>query len=139
MPISIASFSTQLSGFISATTEITDLLGTLNGLKAFYKNRLPQNPVYDALTFEKVDVNSVEVMSGPSDYDIVRVQFTAYSLNSSNPEIIIDAVREKFDRFKDNNGAVEFHQTKYITRTGTLQDYDTKVWMESIDFYFHIK
>ena len=140
MAISIASFNTQLLGFIGATTGITDIVST-----RFYYIRLPQLEIFPALTFKVINVDPVEVKAGVSDYDIVRVQFDCYDLpnttagSTNECEGLYDAVRTAFDRFTDSAGSVKFHQTFFKGRTPMIQDFDTKVYSISMDFEFHIK
>ena len=140
MAISIASFNTQLLGYIGANAGITNIVGT-----RFYYSRLPQLDSFPALTWNVIAVNPINTKAGVSTYDIVRVQFDCYDLpettagGTNEVEALYDAVRTAFDRFTDATGSVEFHYTKYITRTQMIQDFDTKIYSVSTDFYFHIK
>ena len=135
MAITISNFNSQLLAYIGATTAITDIVVT-----RYYNSRLPQNSLYPALVFSIItNTDGAVTKDNLVNYDIVRVQFDAFSNTADDAVTLIDALRTKFTGFTDQDETVLFHETFFKGAQQLQQDFDTKTYWQTIDFDFHIK
>lgn len=134
MAISRSNFISQLRTIIGATTAITDIVST-----RYYYGRLQQLETGAALVFDIVSITPHDTKDNAGPYDVVRVQFDSISSDADEVESLNDAIRTKFDYYTNEAGSIKYHKTFFLNSQGLSQDFDTKIYWVSSDYYFHIK
>lgn len=134
MAINLVNFYAQLYSYIGEDAAINEVI-----VKRRYNTKLPQNVLFPALMYQLVTLDPTQTKSTSNKYDVVRMQINCYAKKLVTAEKLAHAVREKFERFKNESGVVKFHQTFFSNRTEPKYDTTTGVYYIALDFDFHIK
>lgn len=132
--IPIATFYEQLNKYIGESPGIKYRIG-----EKYYNSQLPQHVVLPAMTFELVSSEGVGVKNGPDEYYKLRIQFNTYGPTLSEAVELQDEIRRYFERYRNENDTVKFHQTFFLDKRAPVWDEDQNAWWVSADYEFQIK
>lgn len=108
-------------------------------LKAFitlaplYPLRLPENPQYPAITYQRISAPRVQSHDGSSGLVYARYQFSCYSETFLEARQTLNSLREQLDGYKGTMGTVLV--SSCLSQTDRdFYDADTRIWRSVIDF-----
>ena len=140
------SIEAALFAYLSGLPAIQGLLGNPDGSVRIYRDTLPEEVAYPAMTFFRVSTPRVHALDGPTGLASPRFQFSAWSGDVANPDgstrsgaddvlDIIDAVRVALDGY---SGAMNGVAVRAILadEEGDRDMYDekTRSYHRMIDF-----
>jgi len=128
----MTTLSEALKDLVNSFVGVTALIGVLPTMR-YYPVRLPptpQPPIYPAITYQRIDDNSIYAHSGYSGLINTRVQLTIWSKTYSSGEALEMALRAippnglngfrgvvdgvKFDRIFIVSGITDFEETTQV-------------------------
>lgn len=117
---------------------IVAYLTTYSGLSAListrlYPLRLPENPTYPAVTYQRISGPRVQSHSGPSGLAFPRFQFDCYGTSYLGSKAVEKQVRAALEGYKGTMGMVNV-SSALSQDDRDFYDPNTRIWRVSIDF-----
>lgn len=125
----MGTLSSGLVQLVASLTGVTPLIGALPTMR-FYPVRLPtvQTPVYPAVTYQRIDDDSVYAHSGYSGLITARMQFTVWAKTDNTASLVELAIRNGIHALYPvvNNAKVVFDGIQFdrIFTVGGIADYE---------------
>ena len=117
-----------------ATTHVG--LSALIGTRCFAV-KLPQNPVFPAMTFNRISAEREHAMGADANPTHARFQLTAFDDGYADARGLADQIKAAFDRW---SGTVDTTVIQDSLREGgdlDLYNDETKTYMAPVDFMIH--
>lgn len=119
----------------SADTTLQTKLGGLNAggkLVRYTANRLPETPVYPAVTYDLIDATHVESHSGPSGLAYSRIQLSVWAKKYGDGTAVATALRLCLAGGKRTIGDLELYGV-LTEPERTAFEPDTQVYQRFLD------
>lgn len=98
----------------------------------FYPLRLPENPTYPAVTYQRISTPRIHAHTGPSHLAYPRFQLDCYATTYLGAKAVATAIRVALDGYKGLMGAVDVQECTVIDERD-FYDPATRIWRISLD------
>ncbi len=117
-----------LRTYVIGVTAVSALIGS-----RFYPLRIPENPTYPAVTYQRISGPRIRSHTGPSNLAYPRFQLDCYGATYLSAKASATALRVALDGYKGLMGTVAVGS---VLLMDDRDDYDpaTRIWRVSLDF-----
>lgn len=133
----LATLSEALKDLVNSLSGVTALIGSLPTMR-FYPVKLPEttNPVYPAITYQRIDDNNLYAHDGYAGLVTARIQLTFWSTTYNSGEVLEAVFRQTPPNgLNGYHGTVDGIQFDRIFLVGGITDYEpvTKIHQRTLD------
>ena len=99
-----------------------------------YPRHLPQNPVYPAVTYERISTPRIKVMGGVSGIAYPRFTFTAWSDDVDECDAVAEQLRAALDAYWGTVDGTEIKYSSTEDESDAEYDEDVGAYASEVDF-----
>lgn len=122
-----------LYSWLTGNADISALCGD-----RVYPDKLPQEPTYPAMTYQRITTGLPMAHDGPLDLENARFQFNCLGLTPKAARTLANTLKQELAGFRGTMGDVSVHGAFLLNQISDFED-EAEVYRAIVDFRINYK